>query len=76
MTDTTTLRTWLDQACAARHKLVTGSQAERIRHGDEEWTFTRASLSDLDAYIASLKSQLAGIDSSASQVRRPINLTY
>lgn len=76
MPDTATLRTWLSEAYTARHKLVTGSQAERLQHGDESWQFTPANLSDLDAYIASLKSQLAGIDSSASQVRRPINFRY
>lgn len=76
MPDTSTLRTWLDQAYTARHKLVTGSQVEQLQHGDESLRFTPAKLADLDSYIASLKSQLAGIDSSSSQVRRPINLTY
>lgn len=76
MTDTTTLRTWLSEAYAARHKLVTGSQVERLQHGDTSTQFTRATLSDLDAYIASLQSQLAGADAAPTQVRRPINFTY
>lgn len=76
MTDTTTLRTWLTQAESARHKLVTGSKVERLQHGDTSTQFTPANLADLDSYIASLKSQLAGADAAPTQVRRPINFTY
>ncbi|WP_409188432.1 gpW family head-tail joining protein [Bradyrhizobium sp. RDM4] len=76
MTDTTTLRAWLSQAETARHNLVTGSKVERLQHGDKSTQFTPANLSDLDSYIASLKSQLASADSAPTQVRRPINFTY
>jgi hypothetical protein len=76
MTDISTLRTWLSQAELARHQLLTGSMVERLQHGDEMTAYTPANIDKLDAYIASLRSQIAGSDGTASERRRPINFTY
>lgn len=76
MPDISTLRTWLSQAETARHRLVTGSMAELLTHGDQTTRFTPANIDKLEAYIASLQSQIAGADGTASQRRRPINFTY
>lgn len=76
MTELSTLQTWLAQAEAARHQLLTGSLVEQLQHGDQNTRFTRTDIEKLDTYIASLKSQIAGLDGTAIQRRRPINLTY
>lgn len=76
MTDITTLRTWLSQAETARHKLLTGSLVEQLQHGDQTTRFTRTDIDKLEAYIASLRSQIAGEDGTAAQRRRPINFIY
>lgn len=76
MTDLSTLRTRLSQAETAHHKLLTGSLVETLQHGDQITRFTPANIDKLEAYIASLKSKIAGLEGTSSQRRRPINLTY
>lgn len=76
MTDLATLQAWLTEAETARHKLVTGSLRASVGYNGQQVTFSKTQLADLDAYIASLKSQIAGIEGDARAVRRPIHLTF
>lgn len=76
MTDVATLRTWLTEAETARHKLATGSLVEELRHGETRTKFTTTDMEKLEAYIASLKSQIAVAEGTAASRRRPITLTY
>jgi hypothetical protein len=50
--------------------------AEQLTHGDQTTRFTPANIDKLEAYIASLRSQIAGEDGTAAQRRRPINFIY
>lgn len=72
MADLATLQTRLLEAELAQHKLLTGSAAEEVEHGDMRNKFTRANLGDLAAYIASLKSQIAAAGGAAVVKRRAI----
>jgi hypothetical protein len=78
MTDLATLQIWLAQAETARHKLVIGSLRETVRYnGTQEVTFAKTDLAKLDAYIASLKSQIAGLAGDAPASRTaPIHLIF
>lgn len=64
MADLAVLQSRLDQAELALHRLMTGSQSEHVEHADMRVAYTRADVSKLQSYIASLKSQiaLAGVD--------------
>lgn len=77
MADLVTLQTWLAQAETARHKLITGSLRQTVRYnGDREVTFAKTEIPALDSYIASLKSQIAGLEGSPSTRTGPISLTF
>lgn len=54
-----TLKRWLEEARDARHRLLTGSQREKIARGGTEITYTRATISDLNHYISNLESDIA-----------------
>lgn len=79
MTDVVTLKTRLLEAELALHKLATGSLRETVQQGaantNSMVTYTRASLADLERYIARLKSEIGIADGSGSGVRRPIHFT-
>lgn len=78
MADLATLQTWLTEAELARHKLITGSLRQTVRYnGDREVTFAKTEIPALDAYIASLRSQIAELtDSSGAGRAGPIHLTF
>lgn len=77
MTDTATLQTWLAEAEVARHKLVTGAAVASVSYeGKGQVTYSKADLDKLDAYIASLRSQLSAADGTPTTRRRPIHLTF
>ncbi|ACO74645.1 hypothetical protein LHK_01659 [Laribacter hongkongensis HLHK9] len=70
MPDLNTLRTRLDEAEAARHKLLTGSLRERISSpGGADITYTRTEITALDRYISSLKADIARATGAASPRR-------
>lgn len=71
MTDTETFTARLAEAEEALHRLLTGSQEERVRHGDSEVAYTQAKISDLRAYIAELKVQL-GLTGGKRRARRVV----
>ena len=70
MADLSTLQTRLSEAEAARHKLLTGSTEESVGHGDMRVTYTRAEAARLDAYIASLRAEIASLGGTVSGERR------
>jgi len=77
MADLATLQAWLVAAETARHKLLTGAMAATVRYnGQNEVTFAKTDIDKLDAYIASLRGQIGGIDGDARKVSRPIHFTF
>ena len=70
MADLATLQTRLLEAELAQHKLLTGSAAEEVEHGDMRSRYTRADLGQLAAYIATLKSQIAAAGGASTGLRR------
>lgn len=77
MTDTATLQVRLVEAETARHKIATGKGVQTITYRDGgSVTYSRATLSDLDSYIASLKSEIAGATADPASRRRPIFLGF
>lgn len=58
MTDTATLQARLTEAEAALHDLQTGRREVSVGYDGRSVTFTQASIGQLRAYIADLKSQL------------------
>lgn len=53
-----TLQEMLDEAIAARHALAVGKARAVVRMADRSVEYTRATLPQLNAYIASLQAQL------------------
>lgn len=77
MPDIAQLQTWLTEAETARHKLLTGSLRQRVSYnGQADVTFATTDIARLDAYIASLKSQIAVADGSGRGATRPIHFTF
>lgn len=77
MADLATLQGWLVEAETARHKLMTGTLAQTIRHnGQDEVTFFAADIAKLDAYIASLRGQIGSGEGDARKSARPIHFTF
>jgi hypothetical protein len=77
MPDVATLQGWLTEAETARHKLATGSLRQTVRYnGQQEVTFAKTDMAALDAYIASLRAQIAGLEGDARKVTRPIYLSF
>ncbi|MGB9370274.1 MAG: gpW family head-tail joining protein [Xanthobacteraceae bacterium] len=78
MADLPTLQTWLSEAEIARHRLAIGSLRETVRYnGTQEVTFAKTDLAKLDAYIASLKSQIAALEGNSPASRNaPIHLIF
>jgi hypothetical protein len=83
MADLATLQTWLTEAETARHQLVTGSKHVSLSFsggaGDNKsvaYATFRNQLDKLDAYIASLRAQIAALEGSETSRTRPINLTF
>jgi hypothetical protein len=54
-----TVQQQLDEAIAARHRLITGTAKVSVAFGDRRVEYTPAKLADLDAYIAGLRRQLS-----------------
>jgi hypothetical protein len=50
----------LDEALAARHELLVGKAKVSIGFGERRAEYTRATLAQLDTYIAELRRDLAG----------------
>lgn len=70
MADLTTLQGWLLEAELAQHKLQTGAQEMQIDHGDMRVAYTKADGGKLQAYIDSLKAQIAALGGTIGGQRR------
>lgn len=71
------LQTWLSEAVAARHRLLTGAMYQKVAYnGGNEVTFASADIAKLESYIASLRSQIAALDGSPRSVSRPLYLGF
>lgn len=64
-----TLQEQLDEALAARHKLLTGTSRVAVGWGDRRVEYTAAKLSDLDTYIAGLRRAINGKPAQRSRIR-------
>jgi hypothetical protein len=75
VTDTATLRARLDEALAARHKLITGTQVVQLSYAagaaNRMARYTPADVDRLDAYIAELRRELG-----EAPRRRPIGVAF
>lgn len=60
MATKTQLETWLAEAEAAKHKIITGSQAVNINYNGRSVQYSQSNMADLNAYIRDLKTQLNG----------------
>lgn len=69
MPDLTTLKTWLEEAEMALHKLSTGAQVAQVGYGEMQAGFTRAQVPELKSYIADLKGQIAKAEGGAPRRR-------
>lgn len=69
MPDTATLTARLEEAEAARHRLMTGAQEASVEYAGFKTSFSATDLARLDAYIAGLRRDL-GIEAPVSQRRR------
>lgn len=70
MADLATLQARLAEAEAAEHALLTGRREISVGHGDKQVTYTKAGVSDLQSYIARLKTDIARLEGRTG--RRPI----
>jgi len=68
------MQTWLSEAHIARHQLRTGGMPVSVGLDGNMVTYTRAEASDLDAYITTLESQIAGATTGAAR-RRTFRVT-
>ena len=70
MADLTTLQGWLLEAELAQHKLLTGAQEMQIEHSDMRVAYTKADVGRLQAYVDSLKAQIAALGGTITGQRR------
>ena len=73
-TDVIVLKQRLAEAEAAKHRLATGSQRERINRAGTEITYTRTNMADLDTYIRGLREDIAR--SEGRPARRILNIEF
>lgn len=71
-----TLQTWLDEAMAAKHALVTGQQVVRVGGPAGQVEFTASDASRLDAWISTLQGWITGDGVSSSTGPRPIRFVF
>lgn len=55
-----TLQEKLDAALDAKHRLILGDHAVEVDTGNHRTVFQKADIGKLDAYIAELRSEIAG----------------
>lgn len=76
MADLATLQGWLADAETARHRLLTGSLRQRVSYNGQDVTFAQTDIAKLDAYISSLRAQIAAAGGDQRQTLRPIHFTF
>lgn len=72
MATATQIETWISEAEAARHKLMSGEDVVDVWKDGRRMRFQKASLSELTEYLAVLRSELvqAQIDEGLTVTRR------
>lgn len=73
------LQVWLDEALAAKQKLLTGGGVRRVQGPSGEVEFTEANLDRLDAWIAKLQGYIAAggmPTSTGGSTNRPIRFSF
>lgn len=74
-TDIATLRVYLTEAMTARHQLLTGKRVVSIGEGGNTVSYSRTDLGRLEAYISSLRQQIADLGGEARR-RGPLHLSF
>lgn len=64
-----TPETMLSQAVEARHLLLIGRRSVSLQFGERRVEYTSANLADLDAYIATLRAQIAQASGASRRSR-------
>lgn len=68
-TECKTYRQRYEEADQALHALLTGSKSESVRMGEKQVTYTRASISELQRYVAYLKTKVDACDGKCARSR-------
>ena len=76
MADLETLRTRLEEAESARHRLMTTGATIEIEYEGRRARYSRADAAALDTYIRGLKDQIAGLEGGTTRRRRAIRVTF
>ena len=70
----------LAEARVAYHKLMTGTQSQSVsmasQYNNRSQTFTQASVDELRRYINDLESQIAVLQGSTTNIRRPVRFNF
>ena len=67
MADLATLKTWLTEAETAFHQLLMGDRLVSISHEGRTSSYNQTNRSDLEAYIADLKGQIAKLEGTSTR---------
>jgi hypothetical protein len=67
------LESWLAEALAARHDILTGKKVSYVAHQGTQRAYKTTGIAELDQYIASLKSAIRAKLSGDSMMRQPIH---
>jgi cell division protein FtsB len=71
MATLTQLQTWLSEAETARHALMTGQRVVTLAHGtNRSVSFQQAEMQKLEAYIATLRAEIAALGGGDGAGRR------
>jgi hypothetical protein len=73
------MQTWLDEAIAAKQKLMTGDKVRRVQGPSGQVEFAQADLDRLDAWINQLRGWIANggmPDAVSAGTHRPIRFVF
>lgn len=77
MTDCATKRLWLAEAELALHQLSTGQREVKLTYGQSKGVeYNQANMSDLRAYITTLREEVAECDGLAPIRRGPVRFGF
>ncbi|TPE47236.1 gpW family head-tail joining protein [Amaricoccus solimangrovi] len=76
MADLETLKTRLEEAEAARHRLMTTGAAIEIQYDGRVTRYARADAPALETYIRGLRDQIAAAEGGTTRRRRAIRVTF
>ncbi len=75
-TSLSTLQTWLDEALAAKQKILTQSAAVEVSSPDGLVKFSEADIDKLNAWIQQLQSWISSGGMTATPIQRPVRFLF